>query len=161
VRDGTRAARTALERECAVIAATTDGGRNNTLHRSVCKLARFVAWGDLPRDVAEQAIQEAGESTGMPPAECRHPQRHGLGHHPHHTTAGSLMTGPHSPVIFFAVLQEGRWPPGPAWLVPPVEPMTWGVVPPGPRGAVGDADERSDYRPAWCNARPLAGGRSA
>lgn len=65
------------------------------------------------------------------------------------------------PVMFFAVLQEGRWPPGPAWLFPPVEPMTWGVVPPGPRGAVGDADERPDYRPAWRNARPLAGGRSA
>ncbi|MEU1854337.1 hypothetical protein ABZ499_35125, partial [Streptomyces sp. NPDC019990] len=31
------------------------------------------------------------------------------------------------PVIFFAVLQEGRWPPGPAWLLPPVERMTWGV----------------------------------
>ncbi|MER6166405.1 bifunctional DNA primase/polymerase [Streptomyces violaceorubidus] len=70
VRDATRAARTALERECAVIAATTDGGRNNTLHRSACKVARFVAWGDLPRDVAEQAIQGAGESTGLPPAEC-------------------------------------------------------------------------------------------
>ncbi|MFG3130589.1 bifunctional DNA primase/polymerase [Streptomyces tendae] len=71
LRDGTRAARTALERECAVIAATTDGGRNNTLHKSACKVARFVAWGDLPRDVAEQAIQGAGESTGLPPAECR------------------------------------------------------------------------------------------
>ncbi|MET9083182.1 hypothetical protein ABZX77_15010 [Streptomyces sp. NPDC004237] len=69
---------------------------------------------------------------------------------------------PHPPpVIFFAVLQEGRWPPGPAWLVPPVEPMTWGVVPPGPRGAVGDADERPDYRPVGRNARHLVGGRSA
>ncbi|TVZ79771.1 hypothetical protein FB157_131115, partial [Streptomyces sp. BK340] len=29
--------------------------------------------------------------------------------------------------MFFAVLQEGRWPPDPAWLVPPVERMTWGV----------------------------------
>ena len=64
-------------------------------------------------------------------------------------------------VMFLAVLQEGRWPPGPAWLFPPVEPMTWGVVPPGPRGAVGDADERSDYRPAERNARHYAGGRSA
>lgn len=53
-----------------------------------------------------------------------------------------------TPVMFFAVLQEGRWPPGPPWLVPPVERMTWGVVSPGPRGAVGDADEWSDYRPA-------------
>ncbi|MFJ3510541.1 bifunctional DNA primase/polymerase [Streptomyces luteogriseus] len=74
LRDGTRAARTALERECAVIAAAAEGGpggRNNTLHKSACKVARFVAWGDLPRDVAEQAIQGAGESTGLPPAECR------------------------------------------------------------------------------------------
>jgi hypothetical protein len=66
-----------------------------------------------------------------------------------------------TPVMFSAVLQEGRWPPGPAWLFPPVEGMTWGVVPPGPRGAVGDADERSDYRPAERNARHLVGGRSA
>jgi hypothetical protein len=64
----------ALERECAVIAATTEGGpngRNNTLHKSACKVARFVAWGDLPREVAEQAIQGAGEASGLPAAECR------------------------------------------------------------------------------------------
>ncbi|MGY4967032.1 bifunctional DNA primase/polymerase [Streptomyces sp. 900105245] len=74
VRTGTRAAQVALERECAVIMAATQGGpdgRNNTLHKSACKVARFVAWGDLPRHVAEQAIQGAGESTGLPPAECR------------------------------------------------------------------------------------------
>ncbi|WP_180686082.1 bifunctional DNA primase/polymerase [Streptomyces gossypiisoli] len=74
VRDGTRAARVALERECAVIASATEGGpggRNNTLHNSACKVARFVAWDHLPRHVAEQAIQAAGESTGLPPAECR------------------------------------------------------------------------------------------
>jgi hypothetical protein len=74
VHDGTRAARTALERECAVVASTAEGGpvgRNNTLHRSACKVARFVAWGDIPRHVVEQAIQGAGESTGLPPAECR------------------------------------------------------------------------------------------
>ncbi|WP_435193214.1 bifunctional DNA primase/polymerase [Streptomyces sp. NRRL F-5630] len=73
VRDGSKAARVALERECAVIAAASEGGpggRNNTLHKSACKVARFVAWGDLPRHVAEQAIQGAGESTGLPPAEC-------------------------------------------------------------------------------------------
>lgn len=71
VRDGTRAARVALERECAVIASATDGGRNSTLHRSACKVGRFVAWGDIPRHVVEEAIQGAGESTGLPPAECR------------------------------------------------------------------------------------------
>lgn len=36
-----------------------------------------------------------------------------------------------------------------------------GVVSPVPRGAVGDADERSGYRPAECSARHPAGGRSA
>ncbi|WP_405844207.1 hypothetical protein OG528_35890 [Streptomyces platensis] len=66
-----------------------------------------------------------------------------------------------SPVIFFAVLQEGRWPPGPAWLCPPVEGMTWGVVSPGPGGAVGDADQRSGHRPVRRNAGQLLGGRSA
>ncbi|GAA1526706.1 bifunctional DNA primase/polymerase [Streptomyces albidochromogenes] len=74
VHDGTRAARTALERECAVIVSATEGGpngRNNTLHKSACKVARFVAWGDIPRHVVEQAIQGAGEATGLPPAECR------------------------------------------------------------------------------------------
>ncbi|MEU0390013.1 bifunctional DNA primase/polymerase [Streptomyces chartreusis] len=74
VHDGTRAARVALERECAVIAAASEGGpngRNNTLHKSACKVARFVAWGDIPRHVVEQAIQGAGEATGLPPAECR------------------------------------------------------------------------------------------
>ncbi|QRV58991.1 bifunctional DNA primase/polymerase [Streptomyces californicus] len=74
VQDGTRAARVALERECAVIAAATEGGpsgRNNTLHRSACKVARFVAWGDISRHVVEEAIQGAGEATGLPPAECR------------------------------------------------------------------------------------------
>ncbi|WP_432021518.1 bifunctional DNA primase/polymerase [Streptomyces sp. 1222.5] len=73
-RDCTRAAQVALERECAVIAAAGEGGpdgRNNTLYKSACKVARFVAWGDLPREVAEQAIQGAGEATGLPPAECR------------------------------------------------------------------------------------------
>ncbi|WP_329051638.1 bifunctional DNA primase/polymerase [Streptomyces violaceus] len=74
VHDGTLAARTALERECAVIASASEGGpngRNNTLHRSACKVARFVAWGDIPRHLVEQAIQGAGEATGLPPAECR------------------------------------------------------------------------------------------
>jgi hypothetical protein len=71
VHDGTRAARVALERECAVIASAADGGRNSTLHRSACKVGRFVAWGDIPRHVVEEAIQVAGESTGLPPAECR------------------------------------------------------------------------------------------
>ncbi|MER5382206.1 bifunctional DNA primase/polymerase [Streptomyces sp. NPDC002688] len=72
--DGTRAARTALERECAVIRAASEGGpngRNSTLYRSTCKVARFVAWGHISRHTVEEAIQAAGESTGLPAAECR------------------------------------------------------------------------------------------
>ncbi len=64
------------------------------------------------------------------------------------------------PVVFFAVLQWGRWPPGPAWLLPPVERMAWGWchrargLPPEPlmRGPA----------TAWPGAmpsRPLAAGR--
>ena len=45
--------------------------------------------------------------------------------------------------------------------VPSVEAMAWGVVSPGPEGAVGDADERSGHRPVRRNAGQLAGGRSA
>lgn len=72
--DGTKAARTALERECAVVRAANEGGpdgRNSTLYRSTCKVARFVAWGHISRHTVEEAIQAAGESTGLPAAECR------------------------------------------------------------------------------------------
>ncbi|MGW7381609.1 bifunctional DNA primase/polymerase [Streptomyces sp. NPDC054794] len=69
--DATKAARTALERECAVIRAAGEGGRNSTLYRSTCKVARFVAWGHIARHTVEEAIQAAGESTGLPAAECR------------------------------------------------------------------------------------------
>ncbi|MFJ1971830.1 bifunctional DNA primase/polymerase [Streptomyces sp. NPDC087903] len=81
VKDGTKAARTALERECAVIRAATEGGpngRNKTLHTSTCKVARFVAWDLISRHTVEEAIQAAGESTGLSAAECRTTIRSGL-----------------------------------------------------------------------------------
>ncbi|MCX5559937.1 bifunctional DNA primase/polymerase [Streptomyces sp. NBC_00038] len=71
-RDASRCAQVALERECAVVtAAKTEGQRNDTLYRSACKVGRFVAWGDIARHEVEAAFQGAGESTGLPPAECR------------------------------------------------------------------------------------------
>ncbi|MER5358861.1 bifunctional DNA primase/polymerase [Streptomyces sp. NPDC002785] len=69
-RFGNRAADVALERETATVRATTEGGRNEQLLRSARAVGRFVAWGDLPRHKVEQAFQEAGESTGLPAAEC-------------------------------------------------------------------------------------------
>ncbi|MFJ1831357.1 bifunctional DNA primase/polymerase [Streptomyces sp. NPDC088178] len=70
-RFGNRAADAALERETATVRTTTQGGRNEQLLRSARAVGRFVAWGDLPRHEVEQAFQAAGESTGLPAAECR------------------------------------------------------------------------------------------
>ncbi|MFF2923102.1 bifunctional DNA primase/polymerase [Streptomyces celluloflavus] len=68
---GSRAALAALEAECVVVAAAPDKQRNNTLNRCAFKVGRFVAWGDLPRHVAEDAFQAAGEARGLTAAECR------------------------------------------------------------------------------------------
>ncbi|KMS74320.1 DNA primase [Streptomyces leeuwenhoekii] len=69
--DGSRAAVAALEAECAVVAAAGEGGRNAALNRCAFKVGRFVAWGDIPRQVVEDAFQAAGEAAGLTAAECR------------------------------------------------------------------------------------------
>ncbi|MFE2822463.1 bifunctional DNA primase/polymerase [Streptomyces sp. NPDC059271] len=68
---GSRAAQAALEAECAAVAGASEGTRNSVLNRSAFKVGRFVAWGDLPRPMVEEAFQVAGESAGLPAAECR------------------------------------------------------------------------------------------
>ncbi|MER5222348.1 bifunctional DNA primase/polymerase [Streptomyces flaveus] len=68
---GDRAALAALKRECAVVAAAPDKQRNITLNRCAFKVGRFVAWGDIPRHVVEEAFQAAGEARGLTVAECR------------------------------------------------------------------------------------------
>ncbi|AZM77212.1 DNA primase [Streptomyces sp. KPB2] len=69
--NGSRAAVAALNAECANVTAAPEGLRNVTLNRSAFKVGRFVAWGDLPRQVAEDAFQAAGEAVGLTAAECR------------------------------------------------------------------------------------------
>lgn len=69
--DGSRAALAALEQECAVVATAPDKQRNNTLNRCAFKVGRFVAWGDIPRHLVEEAFQGAGEAGGLTAAECR------------------------------------------------------------------------------------------
>ncbi|ALV34190.1 bifunctional DNA primase/polymerase [Streptomyces sp. CdTB01] len=69
--DGSRAALAALEAECAVVAAAPEGLRNATLNRCAFKVGRFVAWGDLPRHVVEEAFQGTGEAVGLTAVECR------------------------------------------------------------------------------------------
>ncbi|MFD6548474.1 bifunctional DNA primase/polymerase [Streptomyces sp. NPDC058398] len=68
--NGSRAAQAALEAECAAVTSAADGTRNTVLNRSAFKVGRFVAWGDLPRHVVEEAFQAAGESAGLTAAEC-------------------------------------------------------------------------------------------
>ncbi|MGA5017575.1 bifunctional DNA primase/polymerase [Streptomyces griseoincarnatus] len=69
--DGSRAAVAALEAECATVVTAPEGLRNTTLNRSAFKVGRFVAWGDLPRHMVEEAFQAAGEAAGLTAAECR------------------------------------------------------------------------------------------
>jgi hypothetical protein len=66
-----RRATAALDAETAAVAAATEGGRNARLLAGTRALGRFVAWGEISRDVVEEAFQGAGESAGLPPAECR------------------------------------------------------------------------------------------
>lgn len=67
----TRYAEAALTREAATVAGTREGGRNTALLRAARALGRFVASGDIPRHVVEEALQGAGEAAGLSAAECR------------------------------------------------------------------------------------------
>ncbi|WP_406429156.1 bifunctional DNA primase/polymerase [Streptomyces sp. NBC_01589] len=75
---GSRAADTALSREAAAIKAAEEGRREAQLFQSARSLGRFVAWGDIPRHVVEEAFQSAGESIGLPASQCRSTLRSAL-----------------------------------------------------------------------------------
>jgi hypothetical protein len=61
----------ALARETTAVTTAREGQRNATLLRAGRALGRFVASGDLSRAEVENALQGAGESVGLPVAECR------------------------------------------------------------------------------------------
>ncbi|MFB6839002.1 bifunctional DNA primase/polymerase [Streptomyces sp. NPDC056361] len=67
-----------LDAEVESVARSVQGERNSTLLSAARALGRFIAWGDLPRDVVEQALQQAGESTGLAPKACAATIRSGL-----------------------------------------------------------------------------------
>ncbi|MFD8629181.1 bifunctional DNA primase/polymerase [Streptomyces hygroscopicus] len=69
--EATRRATVALEREAAAVSGTSEGGRNNRLLNGARAMGRFVAWGEIARDVVEEAFQAAGEAAGLSSAECR------------------------------------------------------------------------------------------
>ncbi|MEU9139196.1 bifunctional DNA primase/polymerase [Streptomyces sp. NPDC048404] len=66
-----RYADVALATETANVAAAQVGQREAALFRAARALGRFVAWGDLPRHVVEQALQGGGEAAGLSASECR------------------------------------------------------------------------------------------
>ncbi|MFF4754133.1 bifunctional DNA primase/polymerase [Streptomyces sp. NPDC002514] len=73
-----RYADVALASEARNVASAQPGGREAALFRAARALGRFVAWGDLPRHVVEQALQEGGEAAGLSASECRSTLRSAL-----------------------------------------------------------------------------------
>ncbi|MFI7499502.1 bifunctional DNA primase/polymerase [Streptomyces sp. NPDC049687] len=73
-----RYADVALANETRNVTTAQVGAREGTLFRAARALGRFVAWGDLPRHVVEQALQEAGEAAGLTVSECRSTLRSAL-----------------------------------------------------------------------------------
>ncbi|WP_406372824.1 bifunctional DNA primase/polymerase [Streptomyces sp. NBC_00647] len=73
-----RYADVALAEECRNVASAQVGQREVTLFRSARALGRFVAWGDLPRHVVEEALQAGGETAGLSASECRSTLRSAL-----------------------------------------------------------------------------------
>ncbi|MFC5213903.1 bifunctional DNA primase/polymerase [Streptomyces coerulescens] len=73
-----RYADVALANEARNVATAQPGEREGKLFRAARALGRFVAWGDLPRHVVEQALQEAGERAGLSASECRSTLRSAL-----------------------------------------------------------------------------------
>ncbi|MFJ5640810.1 bifunctional DNA primase/polymerase [Streptomyces sp. NPDC093223] len=82
-----RYADVALANETRNVAAAQQGSREGSLFRAARALGRFVAWGDLPRHVVEQALQEAGQAAGLSAAECRSTLRSALDWSITHNTA--------------------------------------------------------------------------
>ncbi|MFJ6646759.1 bifunctional DNA primase/polymerase [Streptomyces sp. NPDC091290] len=73
-----RYADVALANETRNVVTAQHGSREAALFRAARALGRFVAWGDLPRHLVEQALQEAGEATGLSASECRSTLRSAL-----------------------------------------------------------------------------------
>ncbi|GAB2974199.1 bifunctional DNA primase/polymerase [Streptomyces pseudoechinosporeus] len=67
----TRRAAVALERETARVRKAPEGQRHKLLLTRTIAIGRFVVWGEIARDVVEEAFGAAGEAAGLPEGECR------------------------------------------------------------------------------------------
>jgi hypothetical protein len=61
--------RSALEDECATVAATPEGDRDNALNRACFSIGQLVAGGHVPFEAAEEALTAAGLACGLTPRE--------------------------------------------------------------------------------------------
>ncbi|MFD0311299.1 bifunctional DNA primase/polymerase [Streptomyces sp. NPDC127119] len=66
-----RAAEAALTWGRRNVRQAPEGTRNIRLLESARAMGRFVAWGDIPRHVVEDAFQGEGEAAGLTASECR------------------------------------------------------------------------------------------
>ncbi|MEU6530447.1 bifunctional DNA primase/polymerase [Streptomyces sp. NPDC046928] len=87
-----RYADVALANETHNVATAQHGSREAALFRAARALGRFVAWGDLPRHVVEQALQGAGETAGLSASECRSTLRSALSWSITHNQIGGRAT---------------------------------------------------------------------
>ncbi|MFI6561318.1 bifunctional DNA primase/polymerase [Streptomyces sp. NPDC050534] len=87
-----RYADVALTNEARNVATAQHGERERKLFTAARALGRFVAWGDLPRSLVEQALQEAGEEAGLSAAECRSTLRSALNWSITHNQTGRRAT---------------------------------------------------------------------
>lgn len=98
VRDASRCAQVALERESAAVAARRNiGQRNSELLRAVIRVGRYVARGDIDHQDVEAAFQGAGESAGLTAAECRATIRSALAYSQRTPSSPSVATVPPRP----------------------------------------------------------------
>ncbi|HET6860672.1 MAG TPA: bifunctional DNA primase/polymerase [Streptomyces sp.] len=73
-----RYASAAFRAEIATVQVAQEGERDMTLLSAARALGRFVAWGDLPLSVVTEALQEAGEYSGLSSRQCSTTVRSGL-----------------------------------------------------------------------------------
>ena len=73
-----RWAESALRDEADKVTRSTKGERNVCLHRAAFKLGQLIASGDLPRDLVERTLREAGASAGLDENEIRRTVNKGI-----------------------------------------------------------------------------------
>jgi putative DNA primase/helicase len=56
----------AINGECRAVAVTKPGERNSRLFKASARLGDFVSVGVLPREVAERALEQAADLSGLP-----------------------------------------------------------------------------------------------